>query len=140
MKKLIGLTPLLVLASACAEPEPAAVVEAEAMLPEPEVPAAAAAPTAVALDPASIAKGKETYAMFCQACHGPEDPTIDSPSNLFDSKWYHGGGRSGVETSIRDGIMDKGMPGWGPMIPSEDITALLDYLFSFQTTENASDE
>ncbi|MDQ8182398.1 cytochrome c [Pelagicoccus sp. SDUM812005] len=94
----------------------------------------------VQLDPASVEKGKQTYAMFCQACHGPEDPSIDSPSNLFDKKWFHGSGRDGVEKTIRDGIVDKGMPGWGPMIPSEDIDALLDYLFSFQTTETSTDE
>ncbi|MDQ8185884.1 c-type cytochrome [Pelagicoccus sp. SDUM812002] len=92
------------------------------------------------IDPATVEKGKQTYAMFCQACHGPEDPTVDSPSNLFDKKWYHGEGRSGVEKSIRDGIMEKGMPGWGPMIPSEDIDAILDYLFSFQTIETSTDE
>ncbi len=110
---------VLALNTACANPQP---------------------PSPAKYDPASIEKGKQTYAMFCQACHGPEDPSIDSPSNLFDKKWYHGEGRSGVEKSIREGILEKGMPGWGPMIPSEDIDAILDYLFSFQTTETSTDE
>lgn len=91
------------------------------------------------LDPASIEKGKENYAMFCLACHGAEDAGIDSPSNLFDRKWYHGEGREGIEKTIRNGIVDKGMPGWGPMIPNEDIDALLDYLMSFQTTNSSTD-
>ncbi|MBD5778736.1 cytochrome c [Pelagicoccus sp. NFK12] len=114
-----SLSSILALAYACANPQ---------------------SPSPAKADPASIQKGKETYAMFCQACHGPEDPSIDSPSNLFDRKWFHGEGRAGVEKSIREGIMEKGMPGWGPMIPSEDIDAILDYLFSFQTTETSTDE
>lgn len=93
-----------------------------------------------ALDPESIKKGKQNYAMFCQGCHGPEDNGIDSPSNLFDPKWHYGAGRSGVEQSIRNGIMEKGMPSWGAMIPSEDITALVDYLMSFQKTNTSPDE
>lgn len=91
-------------------------------------------PEAKELDPASVEKGKQTYAMFCLACHGAEDAGIDSPSNLFDSKWYHGEGREGISKSIRKGILEKGMPGWEQMIPEEDITAVIDYLVSFQKT------
>lgn len=91
-------------------------------------------------DPKSIQKGKENYAMFCLACHGPEDTSIDSPSNLFDEKWYHGSSRSGVEATISNGIMEKGMPGWGQMIPQEDITSLVDYLLSFQKPVPSPDE
>lgn len=101
-----------------------------------EEPATSAETKSVAneLDPASIEKGKETYAMFCLACHGAEDAGIDSPSNLFDPKWYHGEGREGIGKSIREGIVEKGMPAWGQMIPEEDITAVIDYLVSFQKT------
>ena len=92
------------------------------------------------LDPESIKKGKQNYDMFCLACHGPEDNGIDSPSNLFDPKWHYGSGRNGIQTSIKDGIIEKGMPGWGAMIPADDITALVDYLMSFQKTTTAPDE
>ncbi|MDQ8204069.1 cytochrome c [Pelagicoccus sp. SDUM812003] len=86
-----------------------------------------------------VEKGRASYAMFCQACHGPEDPTIDSPSNLFDLKWHHGDGSvENIEKSIRDGIVEKGMPAWGQMISDEEINALLQYLNSFQTKETAS--
>lgn len=102
--------------------------------PEPVAPANEPPPSALvaSLDPASVQKGKQAYDMFCLACHGAEDTSIDSPSNLFDRNWYHGSGREGIEKSIRIGIMEKGMPGWGEMIPAEDITALVDYLLSFQ--------
>ncbi|MBC2606515.1 c-type cytochrome [Pelagicoccus albus] len=106
---------------------------------EPAAPEELPAEIVPALDPASVAKGKANYDMFCLGCHGPEGNQIDSPSNLFDSKWYSGDGREGVGKSIRVGIMDKGMPGWEAMIPEEDITALLDYLFSFQNPETQTD-
>ena len=88
-----------------------------------------------------IEKGRASYGMFCQACHGPEDPSVDSPSNLFDQKWYHGTGSSdAIEKTIREGIFEKGMPAWGQMISDEEIDSLIHYLTSFQTTEKNSDE
>lgn len=103
-----------------------------AQLPETPSPDPTPVATKVTLDPASVQKGKQNYDMFCLACHGAEDTAIDSPSNLFDAKWYHGSDREGIELSIKNGIYEKGMPGWGEMIPAEDITALVDYLISFQ--------
>lgn len=99
---------------------------AETPPPPPQI---ASAPS---LDPESVKKGKLAYDMYCLACHGPEDTTITSPSNLFDNTWYHGSDRDGIEVSIRKGIMEKGMPGWEVMITPEEITALVDYLLSFQ--------
>lgn len=90
---------------------------------------------------ALVEKGRASYSMFCQACHGPEDPSIESPSNLFDNKWYHSVGTpETVEKTIKDGILEKGMPGWGQMISQEEIDGLTAYLLSFQNTDNASNE
>lgn len=89
---------------------------------------------AAQLDPESVQKGKVAYDMYCLACHGPEGTTVNSPSNLFDSKWHHGSGKEGIGKSIRTGIMEKGMPGWEAMISPEEIEALVDYLLSFQNT------
>lgn len=111
--------------------------------PEPaslETPPAPAPAVVSELDPASVQKGKQNYDMFCLACHGAEDTTIDSPSNLFDHKWFHGSGREEIKLTIQNGIMEKGMPGWGAMIPAEDITALVDYLISFQKPNTSTDE
>ncbi len=112
--------------------ETASPEAAEPQETQPSGPVVKAASDKTSLDPASVAKGKQNYEMFCLACHGAEDASIDSPSNLFDSKWYHGSGRSGIENTIKSGISEKGMPGWEAMIPSEDISALVDYLISFQ--------
>lgn len=87
---------------------------------------------AAALDPAIVAVGKDNYANFCLACHGPENTTIDSPSNLFNGKWHHGGTPTALERSILVGYLELGMPGWGEILPPEDTTALTAYLLSFQ--------
>lgn len=88
----------------------------------------------------SVEKGREAYGMYCLACHGAEDAGIDSPSNLFDKKWYHGETRDQVENTIRTGLMEKGMPAWGQMISDQEIGSVIEYLFSFQTDKKDSDE
>lgn len=91
-------------------------------------------------DSSKVIEGREAYNAFCLACHGPEGIDIDSPSNLFDDKWYQHSGPSGIEKSIREGVIEKGMPAWGEMIPGEQIDALTAYLLSFQTTFNESND
>ncbi|HEY0944280.1 MAG TPA: cytochrome c [Opitutaceae bacterium] len=88
---------------------------------------------AASKDTALVNQGREAYASFCKSCHGEEKgQSSDAPSNLFDAKWYHGARPSEVEHTVLSGIMDKGMPGWGEVLPAEDTTALTAYLLSFQ--------
>lgn len=87
---------------------------------------------AAAKDPAQLKAGKAAYTSFCQACHADEKAKGDSPSNLFDAKWYHGGRPSEIERTVLQGILEKGMPGWGAVLPPEDTTAVTAYLLSFQ--------
>lgn len=95
---------------------------------------------AMAEDSEKIGYGREIYAAYCLACHGAEDIDIDSPSNLFDGKWHHASDPAGIEKSIREGVMEKGMPAWGQMIPDQDIEAVIAYLLSFQLADIESHE
>ena len=90
----------------------------------------------LARNPETVSKGKEYYTGYCLACHGPEGVDVDAPSNLFDEKWYHGAKPSAIERAIRQGVMEKGMPAWGQMIPDEQIESLIAYLLSFQNSKN----
>lgn len=93
---------------------------------------------AASADSAVVRKGRETYASLCQACHGEEKAKAtlgDSPSNLFDEKWYNGSQPTDVERNILNGFSDKGMPAWKEVLPAEDTTALAAYLLSFQKRE-----
>lgn len=113
---------------------PAAAAEAdrEPVADEPEKGPRNAALRAAAADPAIVALGKENYTSFCLACHGPEGSSIDSPSNLFDTKWYHGGRPAEIEWTILHGVLEKGMPGWGEILEAADTTAITAYLVSLQ--------
>lgn len=91
-------------------------------------------------DSAVVQRGRETYASLCQSCHGEEkakDTLGDSPSNLFDEKWYNGNQPTDVERNILNGFSDKGMPAWKEVLPAEDTTALAAYLLSFQKRDRA---
>lgn len=88
--------------------------------------------TAAARDGELVKVGKEVYAGLCKSCHGEESVQGDSPSNLFDSKWHHGALPAEIEAIVVRGILDKGMPGWGEVLPVEDVTAVVAYLLSVQ--------
>lgn len=79
-----------------------------------------------------ISHGREQYQMFCAACHGVGDVGDDSPSNLFNNQWVHGGDPADIEKLIREGYLDAGMPGWDGMIPDETIEAMVAYLLVSQ--------
>jgi cytochrome c oxidase cbb3-type subunit 3 len=88
--------------------------------------------TTAAANPSVVKQGRELYVALCQQCHGAQGNKTDSPSNLFDEKWYHGSRPSQIEQSILAGIPAKGMPAWGEALPAEDTTAVTAYLLSFQ--------
>lgn len=86
-----------------------------------------------AVKKASVLKnGKATYTQLCQNCHADEKAKGDSPSNLFDTKWYHGGRPSEIEKTVQNGVLEKGMPPWGPVLPPEDVTAVVAFILSQQ--------
>ena len=83
---------------------------------------------AMSRDTAILSKGALQYSMFCIACHAAADIGGDSPSNLFDTIWYHGSTPSEIERTILEGYLDAGMPPWQSMIPDDDIAAMVAYL------------
>jgi mono/diheme cytochrome c family protein len=91
--------------------------------------------TALAKDPAKVRTGKRLYAGTCLQCHGDEKNGVDAPSNLFDTKWYHGELPSRIERNIAEGILEKGMPAWKEALPPEDVAALTAYLLNRQPAQ-----
>lgn len=92
---------------------------------------------AAAQDAAVIKVGKETYLGLCKSCHGEESATGDSASNLFDGKWHHGKKPAEIEAVVLQGVIDKGMPGWGEVLPPEDTFAVTAYLLSAQKPKSS---
>jgi mono/diheme cytochrome c family protein len=82
--------------------------------------------------PAAVKQGKKIYRDLCQSCHGDEKVAGDAVSNLFDTKWYHGGRPGEIERNTLNGFLEKGMPAWKEVLPAEDVTAVTAYILSFQ--------
>jgi cytochrome c oxidase cbb3-type subunit 3 len=84
------------------------------------------------------AQGKVVYAAKCASCHGPELQGLVGP-NLVDKAWIHGKGtRVDIIKVVREGVLDKGMPGWASMMSGDDVVAVVSYIVSQKGTNPAN--
>ena len=82
---------------------------------------------AVLKSPEEMKKGQGVYSIRCASCHGVEGEGLIGP-NLVDSYWIHGKGRpEAVYAVIHDGVLDKGMPPWGPLLKPDEVMAVTAY-------------
>jgi cytochrome c oxidase cbb3-type subunit 3 len=75
---------------------------------------------------AAIAKGAETWATICVACHLPEGTGLVGPS-LVDPYWKYGSGDAELFATVSEG-RPLGMPPWGAQLGTEKIWQVLAYL------------
>ena len=74
--------------------------------------------------------GAATFQGKCAACHGQELQGLIGP-NLTDRFWLHGKGtRLDIVKVVRDGVPDKGMPPWGPVLKKEELYAVAAFILS----------
>lgn len=85
----------------------------------------------VELDPESIAAGGELFAANCVACHQADLSGGIGP-NLVDDEWIHGSSAEQIVTTITEGVPEKGMVAWGPILGPEKIGHLTAYILSKQ--------
>lgn len=91
---------------------------------------------AMAKDPAVLALGKQTFATNCAACHAADGGGLIGP-NLTDRFWLHGGTLPEIQTTVTQGVLAKGMPGWEKMLKPDQLTAVVAYVASLQGTTPA---
>ena len=91
------------------------VATAEARWPKAE-----AAAVAVANTPESVEAGKAIFQTNCVSCHGADMHGGIGP-DLTDSTWIHGGTLPDITRTITDGVPDKGMLTWGPILGPEKV-------------------
>jgi cytochrome c oxidase cbb3-type subunit 3 len=80
-------------------------------------------------DPKVIEAGKATYMTNCASCHLPTLTGQIGP-NLVDEYWIHGGHPLDVIQTITNGVLEKGMPTWGPILGRQKITEVAAFIFS----------
>lgn len=89
-------------------------------------------------DTGKRAQGKQIYAEKCAACHGAEGQGMIGP-NLTDKFWIHGNGSlASLMQVVSDGVADKGMPPWGPLLSREQLVATAAHLKGLQGTKPAN--
>jgi cytochrome c oxidase cbb3-type subunit III len=88
---------------------------------------------AMAGDPKTVAEGQAVYSANCAQCHGADGEGGIGP-NLTDSHWLHGGSPTDIHGVVRDGVTDKGMPAWGPILGSQGVQQVTAYLLTIRDT------
>lgn len=80
-------------------------------------------------DPKIVEAGHATYTANCMACHGA-DLKGGIGQDLTDAQWIHGGEPAQIYALIRDGVADKGMPTWGPVLGPKRIAEVAAFIIS----------
>jgi cytochrome c oxidase cbb3-type subunit 3 len=97
--------------------------EAEHKYPHPTAAAAAD------LSPATIEEGREIFAQNCVACHAADMKGKIGP-DLIDDQWIHGGTLTEIRTTITNGVPEKGMLTWGPILGPAKVAQVAAFVYS----------
>jgi len=84
-------------------------------------------------DPAVLAAGATVFKTNCVACHGEHAQGIVGP-NLTDDYWLHGNKINQVFTTIKYGVLTKGMPTWENQLTPRQIADVANYVKSLHGT------
>ena len=77
----------------------------------------------------AIAAGETIFAQNCVVCHGQDMLGGIGPS-LLDAEWIHGGMATDVVRTITEGVTEKGMLAWGPILGPEKVNQVAAYVLS----------
>jgi cytochrome c oxidase cbb3-type subunit 3 len=75
----------------------------------------------------AAAAGAEIYTTYCAVCHGAALEGGIGVS-FVDTEWIHGGQARDVITTIRNGVLDKGMPAWDQILSPEQVNQVASYV------------
>ncbi len=81
------------------------------------------------MTPEAVSAGEPVYMTTCLACHGA-DLEGGIGADLSDDEWVHGGTPEDVIRTIREGVLEKGMPAWGPILGPEKVNQVAAYVLS----------
>lgn len=89
-------------------------------------------------DPARLAAGKAIFddPSRCSSCHLVDGGGLIGP-NLTDDYWIHGAQPKDILTTIVNGVPDKGMLTWGPILGPEKCAEVAAYMYTLHGTHPA---
>jgi cytochrome c oxidase cbb3-type subunit 3 len=86
-------------------------------------------------DAAIIEKGKSVFmSNNCGACHRNDGGGNTIGPNLTDSYWLHGGEIKNIFHTIKNGVVEKGMPAWGKAMSAQDVRNVAFFVMSLEGT------
>ena len=90
-------------------------------------------------DPARIAAGKAIFLdpSKCTSCHLADGGGFIGP-NLTDDYWVHGAQPKDILTTITNGVPEKAMPTWGPILGPEKCAEVAAYVTTLHGTHPAT--
>ena len=86
-----------------------------------------------AADKMVLAKGQWYFEKKCAFCH-KEKGQGDVGPNLTDDYYIYGNTKPVIDTIVRKGLPEKGMPVWEKIASKEELDAIIEYVYSIRGT------
>jgi len=87
--------------------------------------------------PEALASARAVFAKNCVSCHAVDGGGGIGP-NLADTSWIHGDGSiASILKVVLEGVADKGMPPWGPILKREETISVSAYVRSLRDQPTA---
>lgn len=94
---------------------------------------------ALAGDATAAARGAEIFKANCVACHEEKGQGKIGP-NLTDAYWIHGGKPTQIYKTVTNGVPEKGMLSWGPMLGAAKVQDVTAFVLTLKNTNVAGKE
>lgn len=88
---------------------------------------------ALASDKEALFRGTKNYQEKCAACHLDQGQGLVGP-NLTDDYWIHGGSILDIRKVIVEGVPEKGMIPWGPLLQQQEINEIAAFVWNLHGT------
>jgi cytochrome c oxidase cbb3-type subunit III len=74
----------------------------------------------------------------CSSCHRADGGGNTIGPNLTDEYWLHGGDIKNVFATVKNGVVEKGMPAWGKSLSPQQVRDVTFYILSLQGSNPAN--
>ena len=84
-------------------------------------------------NPVFVDAGRATFNTTCASCHLADMRGLDAGGiapNLIDDVWIHGANPIDILHVVDKGVLEKGMPSWGPVIGAKKTSEVVAYILS----------